>query len=77
MIVHQVELVDDQAHHAVVWVDAALALRPGNRVHGRDGHVWGVSIVYRQQLDVADINRDWRVGGAPVTRRVQRRDDHA
>lgn len=63
MIVHQVELVDADAHHTVVWVDAALALTPGHCVHGRDSHVWRVVIVYRQRLDVADINRDWRVGG--------------
>lgn len=63
MIVHQVELGDADQHRMVVWVDAALGLKAGHHVIGKNAQAWRVLTVYRQTLDVADINRDWRVGG--------------
>lgn len=63
MRVRQVELRDDVGHEIVVWVDAALPLRPGVEVTGKDGKRSRVHAVYETVLDMTEINREWRVGG--------------
>ena len=60
--VQQVELRRERTH-TVVWVDAALRLRPGHHVIGKDGHAWEVVHVYDRVLASHLLNRGWAVGG--------------
>ena len=66
MTVQQVELSREHKRGIdvmVVWVNAALALKPGWRVTGKDGDQWMVTHTYSALMDTSGLHSDWKVGG--------------
>lgn len=66
MKVHQVELAkhrDRSIITMVVWVDATLGVKKGNRVTGKDKEQWLVVEVYPTSVETTEIHDDWKVGG--------------